>query len=105
MKFLVLILSLLAVMQATQIQEETELGWSAYCKRRVHKFAKNWWKIDRNRDGKIYWREMKSWAIRKGHGKYLKHYYKFWKKWAHGRGYVSAKYVWNRSARGSCPRV
>merc|ERR1712146_713312 len=80
MKFLVLILSLLAVMQATQIQEETELGWSAYCKRRVHKFAKNWWKIDRNRDGKIYWREMRSWAVRKGHGKYLKHYYKFWKR-------------------------
>jgi len=48
---------------------------------------------------------MKAWVKRTGRAKYMKHYYKFWKKWAHGKRYVSAKYVWNRSARGHCPRV
>merc|ERR1711988_302359 len=106
MRFFALVLALLVIMnfaEASATEESSEL-MSARCRRIAKKFVRHWYKIDRNKNGRIYWAEMYRYYVKwaRKHGwswskirKYRGRVYRHWKKWAGSKGYVWWKHVWN----------
>merc|ERR1719284_1768250 len=72
MKFILVILSLLAVMVAAnnEVTENAEL-MSARCKGVAKRFVRGWYKVDTNRNGKVTWPEMARFYVKwaRSHGK------------------------------------
>merc|ERR1719231_1309240 len=105
MKFILVILSLLAVMVAAnnEVTKNAEL-MSARCKGVAKRFVRGWYKVDTNRNGKVTWPEMARFYVKwaRSHGKsnawikaHGKRVYRHWKKWAGAKNYVYWKQVWN----------